>query len=890
MTKTHIKPWLQKIENSGVHEDTELHEIDCNIEPAPLEKATLQAPRVKDYITQKMHFHSRMKYPEPAYEYHRYASDGKQYVHITYHPEERTPERETEILAQTERHAIALRKLSILGGLATGIETEGFLGIAKNDEERSQLEECKQFLLQELYLLAENVYADPLTTHSPDDVISEFYNTIADRLRQSGWHSLQDESNIRKLIGYPTSAELWFLGEYNRQRTLIEETVKDDKKIVKIDVPLENTLPSLILRNEYERIMTDDTTEWPDWYTQMSPWEKNLVRKELEQNGTGKHFVPCKLTHIPGLRNARTHHLATASRDNEDFTVRSTSMKSGMLPPYDSKTKDKEITRLTAMNASILVEHLHTKIEEKRATDVDRFIGTPPPPLIFIQSLVTGKNKGSPVKESRMAGRERDAMPEIREKYPDTTLLLSNSPVNFFRKISTRHSDGVKDLLKYAEKYKDTLKDPDTRALVDEAILQLKNLENRWRITPDDFRNFQLMRACYVAILVEAMGGEILTHCKDGKDRTGWEEIYRDAMLEYWHSQPADKPRHLPSFLDPKDSQARNDFVELVHQHFSDNKAAETASSSAEGCHGLKDQASPFGIVCSDVWNKITEHPDQSAAAKLKRGWEIITNRKQDEPRVGARLADLNESALPILGILKKLKKIISPVSTVSSEFYLTPKGIRTVIPDENMYDLRDKIFKKMPQMIQAIIVNFVPTYMPEQRNEIKRFEVNSALDKYDTNITAKHTVSPRIPVIENTVSVTVTQQIDTKTKRREHLFSYGRLDQIPEKSLFLLAALQVKELLSAAKYPAGGIELFGPLDPGLTRAMQAYCQLNHIPCNNSNPLMFAEATEETRKKMAAFIQKTPEAKLAGLEKKVTEEETPASSPEPKGGLTALGP
>ena len=117
--------------------------------------------------------------------------------------------------------------------------------------------------------------------------------------------------------------------------------------------------------------------------------------------------------------------------------------------------------------------------------------------------------------------------------------------------------------------------------------------------TPNKDANFPAMKAALSEILVEAMGGAVSTNCKSGKDRTGFDELYRSSMLLYFK-----KYGKLPSVYDPKNDPKndsknnRKNFVDIFVQLFNTMKTQEGAATNTPGSFGLKDSAQ---MLCSDI-------------------------------------------------------------------------------------------------------------------------------------------------------------------------------------------------------------------------------------------------------------------------------------------------
>ncbi|MDR3502533.1 MAG: hypothetical protein P4L79_08115 [Legionella sp.] len=560
-----------------------------------------------DFVSNKMKEYEEKKYPSPIYTYNKIslAVDGKrkEVTHVTYSA---APVDESRYLYTFEDNALIVRKLSVIAGILNALEfanlEDRFLGINSEGQLKAILE-----LLGEQLNIGGLLFPDKTT-------IDLFINNLVALI------AAKTNTTPKRIISDIRTAERYFVADYKHNHLLINEiTIDSEKSIFQVDEYLGNQLTEEQKR-EFLSIHVQPEENRPLWFRGLSSWEQTWLLKQvpttLEESWADFESLSqsSAMSHIPGIQNARMNSLVTF--DGKEYTLLSRSLKTSTMVPYELHVAKKDRAFYVKQTAEQVLGYLSQEVTR----DFDQIwagLGTSgrPRPLIFVQSLLSDTviDRLVATADTRLTREQRRAIQEISLSgtYPDVTIVTGNDPMNFLRfgdalsgglsKKFNRwaHTDSI---LSYAKQFiaylelelaKNTL-NPEQVArfiLIKAAQQEISNLRNENFIGQGGERNFVAFKAAYTSILVESMGGIVSTNCKSGKDRTGVEELYKNAMIYYYSIYGV-----LPKFDDQ--GVARKNFVDIFVLLFNSMKAQESASGNTPGSLGMKLDPT---MLCSDI-------------------------------------------------------------------------------------------------------------------------------------------------------------------------------------------------------------------------------------------------------------------------------------------------
>ncbi len=558
-----------------------------------------------DFVTNKMKEYEDKKYPSPLYTYTKspLAVDNrwKEATHITFSG---APVDEDKYLNTFEDNALIVRKLSIIAGILNALEfanlKDGFLGITNEKQLQTILDLLGEQLNIGGLLFADktniNVFIKNLVTS-----ISAITNTDPPRIL----------SDIR-------TAERYFVADYKRDQILINEIKMDSgKSIFQVDQPLGNQLTA-DQRREFMSIHLEPEENRPLWFRGLSAWEQTWLRKHVPVtlNSSWTYFESLSqssaMSHIPGIQNARMNSLVTF--DGEHYKLLSRSLKTSTMVPYELHVTGNDRDFYVKQTAEQVLDYLHQEVTR----DFDEIwagldITGRPHPLIFVQSLLSDTviDRLVATADTRFTREQRKAIQEISLSgtYPAVTIVTGNDPMNFLRfgdglsgglsKKMNRwaHTDSIlnysKQFIAYLEQEHIRLNTEQVArlALIKNSKEEISNLRAENFASQGGRRNFVAFKAAYSSILVESMGGIVSTNCKSGKDRTGVEELYKNAMIYYYSIYGV-----LPKFDD--EGVERKNFVDIFVLLFNSMKTQEAAAGNTPGSLGLKLDPT---MLCLDI-------------------------------------------------------------------------------------------------------------------------------------------------------------------------------------------------------------------------------------------------------------------------------------------------
>lgn len=570
-----LKKILTNIPNAKVRPDTTLTQDLCTLPPA-LPRDQRDSNTIQAYIMQKMRHYDMKKYTPPAHEYQRYTFDDHQIIYVRYYPEHEgfsTASQDKETAS-----GIAIRKLSIIGGLLKGLESPDFLNI----QDRS----ARTWLIQRLYQMAEEVENTPVS-ETVTQTIATFQGQLTQIIAASGVTDLSAEQ-IFKTFNAQEGAEGWFIGEYNSNKILCFETViKDKPSEIQVDIP---SIPLTdAQKKEFETINTESEPEW--FASSRKRWEQDYLNQNKDKIIQKNPFKSSLMMRTPGIPNGRTNYFFLGdqliSRGCKTSTLNPFLIKDPLLSYRRKKTKERQ--RLTAQNAKQLLDHLTGLLKEESNSPKAQYLREKNiPPLVFVQSLV-GHIGG----ESIMANEQENAIDNLSKdpSFKDFKIIAANSPINLTRHISwdwtkvnkiIEYTDTLLNLFNEEAPPEDTFDIEFIRALNDE-LKSMRQLGARFTQNIAT-HNFALDFASKAGVLVEALGGITSINCKSGKDRTGLEEHYHHTILLQWKTS-----KKLSRYRDLDTSDVRQQFGETFRRLFLTRKTRQLASENAPGADGIKD-------------------------------------------------------------------------------------------------------------------------------------------------------------------------------------------------------------------------------------------------------------------------------------------------------------
>lgn len=415
-----------------------------------------------------------------------------------------------------------------------------------------------------------------------------------------------------------------------------------------IDVPC--TQLTQELKNEFSAIYD---TPPPYWFSVLSEWEKEWLKERIPDPATktmtfaayeaaldqfATIFQSSAMENLPGIKNARTNYLIMKN-DRGQFEIVSQSMKSSSFVPYevpDDQTSSSECLRLTCLNAEQVLREAEKQAEQRFNSKWGNLFEEGesfPKPLILIETLLSdiATIAKSDLKLANLQNEAIDSLIENNKlrscdlfRLGDPTNNLGKAvevqslvlPQSIFAKRQSPHSQRwkkIEELLLYAFRFRSMIEakaqsqklTPSQKrdlAILNEAILSLQRLETKRSFTSS--MNKRALKAAYTEILVEAMGGMVVSHCKSGKDRTGLDEIEKHALHIYQirHGKLLD-PNVIFDTKHPEYTATREKYTQIMLELLISQKIQVAAGRNALGSDGIKDNESS-GILHTEVRKK----------------------------------------------------------------------------------------------------------------------------------------------------------------------------------------------------------------------------------------------------------------------------------------------
>ncbi|MFU8798321.1 MAG: hypothetical protein ACNA7Y_06485, partial [Gammaproteobacteria bacterium] len=169
-------------------------------------------------------------------------------------------------------------------------------------------------------------------------------------------------------------------------------------------------------------------------------------------------------------------------------------------------------------------------------------------------------------------------------------------------------------------------------------------------------RNRRAFKSAYEQMLVELLGGAHSENCKSGKDRTGLDELYKNAMEVYYQQYG-----QLPSYEDV--GVKRKNFVDIFAMLYRSLKIHESAAMNTHGAFGIKDKAASK-LLDPDIAEVLGHHYSESdKRANLNKTTEPNWIKKSVKfvRNIFLLLSQAGHSiALLIARVKEKIKKIFA--------------------------------------------------------------------------------------------------------------------------------------------------------------------------------------------------------------------------------------
>ncbi|VVC76269.1 hypothetical protein AQUSIP_15780 [Aquicella siphonis] len=693
---------------------------------------TLEA--LKKFIQQ----HEREKYPDPPYQYfngYRVINGIPQQVICVSYKGEPLQDKE---LTRIREHSVIVRKLNILAGVLFAMQFSS--SFYKQD---IGIAERLHKILADRIASAMEPYSGK--DKSPRAELDDFAGLLARDISAVTGES--SDEVIRKI----RNAERYFVADNNRQRVFAFETVfEGEASIWQVDIPYGNKL-SDAQRLEYQKIHLKKPADRPAWFNLLADWEQEWLLQVIpDPEGRNNQLVrwdyfeslfqSSAMQHIPGIKNIRTNYLVKAADDHCD--VISSSIKTSTMVPYEMPDVSRdENVRLTA-------EQMLDEMQSHAVASLSRFrqlfpqLSSTFKPVLLAQSLLSDVKVAKA--DIRLANAQRDAVRELsgESKYQDVRIISGNDPVNILRVASHQDSgrwEYAKEIMQTADDFIGQIKpglrrlNPEQRARYDlitdahEKLSQLYSI-GFMRRTVSNLKdvNYEAFKVAYLGVLVEAMGGVVSTNCKSGKDRTGLEEIYRNAMWIYF-----EKYNKLPGFNDK--GADRKNFIEIFVKLFNTMKAHETAANNTPGSFGLKDDAQ---MLCKDIARALgksyQESNDRAAMNKPKKftsdeerqgETRNIRITPQDEGWDGY-VRNLNQSALQVYIHIDRLIMDEASRAFVRQKIHdIVEYGLTLTNPSPDASDVlrRTYVLKIITQLEQCDTIENMMKYLSETRLKMQK-------------------------------------------------------------------------------------------------------------------------------------------------------------------------
>ncbi|MDR3501668.1 MAG: hypothetical protein P4L79_03705 [Legionella sp.] len=528
------------------------------------------------------------KYPHPPFtcQQQTIEVDGRT-IPVTYIKADGPINLSSEQLHQVSVNSLLLRKVALAATLEA-YATQHVTGKNQLKTIRAQIEQLVNESIQEAIKQAEN----PNQKVNTYDETNEFINKLGTILNNNTQIKNHNEA-VRTIKGY----ERYVLSEMNAGRVIINEstvtTGKGKKNLIQMDIPLDAELTEA-QKKEYLRVLG---SKKPEWFEKLKPeeqrWYQERVKRATKSADGWTKFAQevygtSAMQQALEMKNARKNYFFI------DGALQSESTKNATLNPIEVPKKERQ--QLTIQNAEQLIENQIQGAEERFRAHWGLSADAKLPGRIMIasQSLL------SPllgIADDKMINAQRAAVEHLAKdpRYKDKfQIVFGNDAVNIFRKAQTIDWKYTNEVMDYSRALMTNLQ----QAGVDSNHPQMKIMTaalaelDALKQAPDlSDRNKAAFKTALTSILIEAAGGKVSTNCKSGKDRTGLEELYHNAILTYYSLY-----NEFPSYDDGPEK--REQFVEIFVHLFNTLKIHESASGNTIGAFGIKDSAK---MLCADI-------------------------------------------------------------------------------------------------------------------------------------------------------------------------------------------------------------------------------------------------------------------------------------------------
>lgn len=561
-------------------------------EPIPSNIGTQQ---VLNELEQRMQVLEQMKHPNPPWTYKRLEPENKNekvIIKIDYDPNYKITEKD---IKHKKIVSLATRKLSIIGGVLTMLDSSGFItnDPAAKDQIRKHLVALSNDIIEEARL------GTPRKTS-----MNTFINNLnADIAKKA---NIKSEQQIKKEILRPIrKAERYFVAEHNQNRVLMVVThKKNGTKVIQIDNEFNHELTAE-QKNEYMKI--HNKNKQPDWFQRLRPEEKDwyLQRIPTPTDSAAEEkwikfstfFKSSAMQHTPGLSNARANYLLLQKNDSSIKTI-SASIKSGTPVSYEMQKDNRESQSLLNVE-QLLEKSIQLAKFNSESLWGDFFQDEPrPPTVILFQSLLSEKNLSGQA-DQFLIDSQREAIDKVVARHANDSsieILYHNNATNSLRhpKFGQESSADQEILRQKSREFvrhvfdiidKRTPLSENGKALIQkfcdnkkpltreerEMLISMIN-SNRYGLNQDQRQNLVIMVAveekfrllnnaptkllgadrrnkeeykiALKKMMVEAMGGVETNNCKSGKDRTGQSAAYQHALSLIAEAQNGEIPAY----------------------------------------------------------------------------------------------------------------------------------------------------------------------------------------------------------------------------------------------------------------------------------------------------------------------------------------------------------
>ncbi|MFJ1267622.1 hypothetical protein ACD661_03505 [Legionella lytica] len=528
------------------------------------------------------------KYPHPPFtcQQQTIEIDGRK-TPVTYIKADGPINLSSEQLHLVSVNSLLLRKVALAATLEA-YASQHVTGKNQLKAIRAQIEQLVNESIQEALKQAGN----PNQKVNTYDETNEFINKLGNILNSNTQIKSHNEA-VRIIKGY----ERYVLSEMNAGRVIINEstvtTDKGKKNLIQMDIPLDAKLTEA-QKKEYLRVLD---SKKPEWFQKLNPeeqrWYQDRVKRATKSADGWTKFAQetygtSAMQQALEMKNARKNYFFI------DGALQSESTKNATLNAIEVPKKERQ--QITIQNAEQLIENQIQGAEERFRAHW----GLTPDAKLPGRIMIASQSLLSPLlglADDKMINAQRAAIellakdPRYKDKFQ---VAFGNDAVNIFRKAQIIDWKYTNEVMNYSRGLMTNLQQAGVDSnhpqmkIMTAALAQLEALKKSPNL---DDRNKAAFKTALTSILIEAAGGNVSTNCKSGKDRTGLEELYHNAMLTYYSLY-----NELPSYDDGPEKRAQ--FVELFSHLFNTLKIHESASGNTIGAFGIKDSAK---MLCSDI-------------------------------------------------------------------------------------------------------------------------------------------------------------------------------------------------------------------------------------------------------------------------------------------------